>query len=197
MLNNLNLPSRLNPRLATGTNLLNTLKNIFLAFLALVDFTFEFRCWLWGKYPQIITFDGCMKVACNFVTKEQVAASRPAQTIDTDHLTILLKLSLLSPICFGGVRVQFVVGAGESVGSSPAWVSPELRVSERFHKSQRGVLEDDDDDADLDFVKAGNGALLVEILEAKKSGIDNVSALKKAELKELVKACWPDGGTAK
>lgn len=59
----------LKPRLTTGTNLFYMLTNIFLSFLVLVDFTFEFRCWLWGKFPQIVTFDGCMKVACNFVSK--------------------------------------------------------------------------------------------------------------------------------
>ena len=175
----------------------NMLTNIFLPVLALVDFTFEFRCWLWGKFPQIVTFDGCMKVACNFVSKGQVAASRPDQTVDTDRLMLLLKLSLLSPIYFGGVRVQFVVGAGETVGNSPAWVSPELRVSERFHKSQRGALQGDDDGADDEFVKGGNGALLIELLHEKKMGIDNVSAMNSVELKQLVKACWPDGGTAR
>lgn len=58
-------------------------EKILLSFLALVDFTFEVRCWLWGKFPQIITFDGCMKVACNFVSKDQMAASRDPTTPST------------------------------------------------------------------------------------------------------------------
>ena len=78
------------------------------------------------------------------------------------------------------------------MGSSPAWVSPDLRVSERFRTSQRGVLQDDDD-----LVKAGNGTLLVEMLQEKNMGIDNVSAMSSAELEQLVKACWSDGDAAK
>ncbi|CAB1098302.1 unnamed protein product [Ectocarpus sp. CCAP 1310/34] len=61
----------LSNRLANGTNLLNVLNNIFLAFLALIDHTFEFRCWMWVKFPPILTFDACMKIACNFVTLGQ------------------------------------------------------------------------------------------------------------------------------
>ena len=70
-------------------------------------------------------------------------------------------------------------------------------MSERFHKSQRGVLQGKDDFDDDDFVKGGNGALLIELLEEKKMGVDNVSAMSSAELKQLIKACRPDGGTAR
>lgn len=179
-------------RLANGTNLLNVLNNIFLAFLALIDHTFEFRCWMWGKFPPILTFDACMKIACNFVTLGQVIASRPEQDINTDLVMNLLQLSMVSPAWFGGTRVQFVVGAGETVGNAPAWVSPDIRLSEIFHKTQRGVLQGSNNTA---FVEQGNGALLIERLEGK--AIGDLSGMDVATLKGHMKACWPDGGVSK
>lgn len=38
-------------------NLLNKLKNGFLAFLALTDNLLEIPCWLWGDHPEIPTCD--------------------------------------------------------------------------------------------------------------------------------------------
>ncbi|CAM9811164.1 unnamed protein product [Ectocarpus sp. 6 AP-2014] len=182
----------LSKRFANGTNLLNVLNNIFLAFLALIDHTFEFRCWMWGEFPPILTFDACMKIACNFVTLGQVIASRPEQDINTDLVMNLLQLSMVSPAWFGGTRVQFVVGAGETVGNAPAWVSPDIRLSEIFHKTQRGVLQGSNNTA---FIEQGNGALLVERLEGK--AIGDLSGMDVAILKGHMKACWPDGGVSK
>ena len=126
------------PSVEEGTNLLNSLKNVYLAFEALTDHQFDYQCWLWGRYPRIVIYDACMKLSSNFVTQTQLDASRAEQSIDVDLMTVLLQLSILSPIFFGGVRVQFVVGAGETVGSSPAWVGPRNRMSEKFRKSKKG-----------------------------------------------------------
>ncbi|CAB1108758.1 unnamed protein product [Ectocarpus sp. CCAP 1310/34] len=180
----------LSTRLANCTNLLNVL-NIFLAFLALIYHTFEFRCWMWGKFPPILTFDACMKIACNFVTLGQVIASRPEQDINTVLIMNLLQLSMVSPAWFGGTRVQFVVGAGETVGNAPAWVSPDILLSEIFHKTQRGVLQGSNNTA---FVEQGNGALLMERLEGK--AIGDLSGMDVGTLKGHMKACWPDGGVS-
>ena len=62
-----------------GTNLLDSIKNIYLAFEALTDHQFEYQCWLWGRYPQIVTYDACMKLSSNFVTQTQLDASRASK----------------------------------------------------------------------------------------------------------------------
>lgn len=178
-----------NTSLSEGTHLMNSLKNAFLNFLAVTDFAFEYRCWIWGKFPEIVTFDGCMKVSTNFVTKRQLMASRPEQLIDVDLVVILLKLSLVSPIHFGQ-RVQFVVGAGETVGSSPAWMGPGNRLSERFLKTQRGSLQNESDS-----FKDGNGAALSEWLGER--GIDYVDGMQMRELRDLHKLCYSGGGSSK
>ncbi|CAB1097851.1 unnamed protein product [Ectocarpus sp. CCAP 1310/34] len=60
----------LSKRLANGTNLLNVLNNIFLAFLALIDHAFEFRCWMWGSFRRSSLY-ACMTIACSLVTLGQ------------------------------------------------------------------------------------------------------------------------------
>ena len=77
------------------SGLYNSLKDAYLAFEALTDHPFEYRCWLWGKYPQIVTYDGCMKLSTNYVTREQAEASRLQMSIDVDLITVLLELSIL------------------------------------------------------------------------------------------------------
>lgn len=120
-----------------------------------------------------MNFDGCIKLATNFVTNKQLMASRPPeQTIDNYLFLVLLKLSLVSPIFFAGKRVQFVVGAGETVGSSPVWVGPGNQLSERFEKSQRGSLQNESDS-----IKDGNVAALVEWLTDKTKGIGFVDEM--------------------
>ena len=171
-----------------NTNLLNLLKNIYLAFEALIDHQFAYPCWLWGKYPQIVTYDACMKLSSNFVTRSQLEASRPEQKIDVDLISVLLQLSILSPFFFVGARVQFVVGAGETAGSSPAWVGPGNRMSGIFNKSQRGST--------LRAIskgvpeQEGNGDALLEELRLKEKGIGDIGGFKLNNLKELFKMCF-------
>lgn len=172
-------------RLSDGVELFGLLKDAFLAFLAVTDFLFESQCWMWGKYPHIVLFDACMELPCNFVTEEQLTASRPELEVDSDLVMILLKLSLVSPIYFGGIRVQFMLGAGDTVGNSPAWMSPSNRISERFRKTPRGALQD----AGRDIVKGGNGALLVERLAARGDEIGDVDSMGLVALKSLCTGC--------
>lgn len=122
-----------------------------------------------------------MKLVSNHVTKKQLVSSRPEQTIDNGLQMIVLKLSMLSYIFFGGARVQFVVWAGESVGSPPSWMTPRNRLSERFVKTQRGSLENGNS---KEFEHA-NGAALVQVLAAKIQDIICVSQMQMNELKEL------------
>lgn len=164
---------------------MNLLKDAFLAFLAVTDFLFESRCWQWGNYPQIVLFDACMELPCDFVTEEQLTALRPELAVDSDFVMILLKLSLVSPIYFDGVRVQFMLGAGDTVGNSPAWMSPANRVSERFCKTPRGSLQD----AVRDIVKDGNGALLVERLAARGKEIGDVDSMGLMALQSVLVGC--------
>ncbi|CAB1102259.1 unnamed protein product [Ectocarpus sp. CCAP 1310/34] len=118
-----------------------------------------------------------------------VTASRPEHDVNTDLVMNLLQLSIVSPAWFGGRRVQLVVGAGETVGNAPAWVSPDIRLSEIFHKTQRGVMQGRNNTA---FVEQGNGSLLIGRLEGK--AIGDLSGMDVATLRGHMKACWPDGG---
>ena len=158
------------------------LKNAFLSFLALIDFPFEFRCLMLGKYPQIVTADACVKLATNFVSKAQTVSSRPAKAIDTDSLMYSLKLSLVSPALFGGVNVLFVMGALEADGSSPVWTAPGNRLSETFLRSQRGSLQ-----GESRRFTDGECAKLTEALAEKGGGIGAVDSMQMEELKELHK----------
>lgn len=85
-----------------------------------------------------MTYDACIKLSTSFVTQNQLDALNSEHNIDVDFMIVLLQWNILSPILFEGVRVQFVVWAGESVGSSPAWAGPGNRMSETFHNSKRG-----------------------------------------------------------
>ena len=104
---------------------------------------------------------------------------------------VLMQLNILSPIFFGGVRLQFVVGAGETVGSSPAWISPGNRLSEVFHKSARGTRKDSSPN-DI-RLEDGNGAVLVEHLQDKAKGIGDLSGFTVENLKNLFRKCFEDG----
>ena len=166
--------------------MLNTLKNAFLAFLALIDFPMEFRCWQWGDFPDILTFDACMKVGTDFITSTHLEASRPERDIDTDLVSILLKLTLVSPIFFGGLRVAFVMVDGVNSGDSPTWIGPRSRVSEMFHKSARGKT------AAEDVHKTGDGKALVKYLEDK-GGIGAVDKMDRNNLQALHRKCFSTG----
>ena len=175
------------------SDLFNSLKDAYLAFEALTDHPFEYRCWLWGKYPQIVTYDACMKLSTNYVTREQAKASRPDLSIGVDLITVLLQLSILLPIFFGGVRVQFVVGAGETVGSSPAWVAPGNRLSKVFIKSPRDPAKGSPEEEIA--LEDGNGAAFLEELGLKRVGIGDISSFTLTELKRVFKTCFAEGSS--
>lgn len=88
--------------------------------------------------------------------------------------------------------MQFVVGAGETVGSSPAWMGPGNRLSERFLKTQRGSLQHE-----KDSFKNGNGAALVEWLAKEGKGIGYVDEMELGDLRNLHKLCFSAGGRSK
>ena len=180
---------RLEP--GTGTNLLNDLKNAYLAFEALTDHSFEYRCWLWGNDPQIVTYDACMKLSTNFVTRQQTDASRASMEIDVDLITLFIQLSILSHIVFKGVRMQFVVGAGETIGSSPAWIAPGNRLSEFFRKSARG-LQQGSTPSEI-RAQDGNGTALVEHLQDKSQGIGVLGRYSLCHLNGLFRKCFDEG----
>lgn len=155
------------------------LTNAFLAFLALTDFAFEFRCFQWGSHPDIVTADGCVKMQVNQMTPRLAAASRPETTLNFDMSMVLVKLSLVSPVFFGE-RVQFVLGELEAVGRTPAWVSPANRFFERGVKTERAVVE-----TTFTF-KDGQRAKLMDALNAAgEGGISQVDAMTMEELKQV------------
>lgn len=164
------------------------LKNAFLGFLALVDFPLEFRCWMWGIFPQIVTCDAIMKLSTNYATKIQLVKSRPARTNDMDKGVILEKMTLLSPIAFG-ISVRFVVGAGEANGQSPMWLSPGNRRSELFHLSKRGKEEDE---IPVDFAVEQAGKF-EEWLSVQQNGMDAVDGSTLLELKALYRNVFDTG----
>lgn len=95
-------------------------------------------------------------------------------------MTLSLKLSLVSPVFFGGAGVQFVVGSLAAAGASPAWMGPANRLSESFLKSRAG----------RGLVRGGSREFegwdrerLVDTL-----GEDGVDALDVMELEELKEA---------
>lgn len=164
-------------------------KNAFLAFLALVDFPLEFRCWMWGKFPQIVTCDAIMKLATNYATKTQIAKSRPAGTSDMDKGVILDKLCAVSPIHFKGVRVRFVVGTAEATGHCPMWVSPGNRRSELFHVSKRGKEENE---TPVDFTSE-QADKFEGWLKEQTNGMDAVDGLGYVQLQELYRVVFNAG----
>lgn len=136
-----------------------------------------------GQVPPDL--DTCMELPCNFITEEQLAALRSELAVNSDLVMILLKLSLVSPIYFDGVRVQFMLGAGDTAGNSPAWMSPENRISGSFCKTARSALQD----SGRDIVKNGNGTLLVERLAARGKEIGDVDSVGLVALKSLCLGC--------
>lgn len=86
------------------------------------------------------------------------------------------------------MRVQFVVGDGESAGTSPAWMGPSTRLSELCHKSARGSMVSEG------IAKDGNGAALVEGLKKLNCGIGDVEDKSMTEHKTLYKSCFGNLG---
>ncbi len=83
------------------------------------------------------------------------------------------------------------MGAGETVGSSPAWVGPGNRMSDIFYMSKRGAtLRSISDEVQ---VEEGNGAALLSELHLKQKGIGDIGSFKIDELKELFKMCFTTG----
>lgn len=176
-----------------GTDVLKMLKNAFLSFLAVTDFFFEYRCWISGKFPEIVTFDACMKLGSNDdASTKQLMTSRAEQAIDNDLAMLLLKLSLVSPIFFGGKRVQFLVGAGETGGAAPTWMGPGNRLSERFHKSRRGASQ-----GECGSHEEGDGKALGDWLKARGKSIGDVNSVSVSELSDLHGLCFPGEGSSK
>lgn len=135
-----------------------------------------------------MTADACVKLATNFLTKKQANVSRPEKAIDNDGMMFSLKLSLVSPVFFGGVRVQFVTGAFEATGQSHFWTGPGNRLSETFLRSQRGSLQG----VSREF-KDGERAKLMDALAEKGGGIGAVDTMQNEELKEIFKKVLVSG----
>ena len=62
-----------------------TLTNVFLGFLAVIDFPFEFRCFQWGSYSEVLTADACVKMSVNTMNTALANKSRP---VSYTHLTL-------------------------------------------------------------------------------------------------------------
>lgn len=85
------------------------LTNVFLAFLAVIDFGFEFVCWQWGALSPVMSGDACVKMCTNVLTPALAAALRPETTLDMHMSMLCLMLSLVSAVFFNE-RVEFVLG---------------------------------------------------------------------------------------
>ena len=131
-----------------------------------------------------------MKLVTNYVTRKQLASSRTEQTVDNDLQMILLKLSLLSYVFFG-TRVQYVVGAGESIGSSPVWMAPGNRLSERFVRTVRGSSGKGGGNKFED----ANGAALLDFLREEGGGITRIESMQVKELKVLQAKIFASGNS--
>lgn len=143
---------------------------------------------MWGSYPPIVTADSCVKVDRNFLTRALAEASRPATSLDCDMKTVLLKFSIASPAIFG-VRVQFVLGALEANGTSPAWLSPANRRSERVLKTERPVVR-----KRSRVFRQGDREKLVAKLNETGGGISQVEAMPMEALKHLHRDVFGDTG---
>lgn len=161
-----------------------TLTNVFLGFLAVIDFSFEFRCFQWGSHSEVFTADACVKMSVTAMTKWLANKSRPETTLDFDMSMLCLKLSMVSPVFFTE-RVQFVLGDLEAVGRTPAWVSPDNRRAERGVKTDRAVAPK----SVYTFVPP-NRANLLGALEEKGGGIGLVDDMHADDLKKLHKVVF-------
>lgn len=72
------------------------LTNAYPVFEALTNHSLAYQCWLWVKYPRIVTDGACMALGISSVTSKQLEASRPQQEIGVDLMPVLLVLSMLS-----------------------------------------------------------------------------------------------------
>lgn len=168
------------------------LSNAFLAFLALVDFPFEFRCWMWGNCSAIVTYDACVKMANNFMTKRLAESSRKATAIDQDLMTCCLKLSLVSSVFFF-VRVQFVLGAMEAKGVSPCWSAPANRRSETVQKTARAVVER----PSREFKDNERDNLVTALNQQQEGGgVSLVDGMSMNQLKEMYKTVFGPRGSS-
>lgn len=170
------------------SGLFGRLTNVFLGFLAVIDFSFEFRCWQWGSYSEVLSSDACVKMSVNQMTKALADKSRPETTLNFDMSMLCLKLSLVSSVFFNE-RVQFVLGDLEAVGRIPAWVSPANRRAERGIKTDRAVAP-----PPYTFVPP-NRANLVNALNNKgDGGINLVNNMSLEELKQMHKSVFGNLG---
>ena len=161
-----------------------TLTNVFLGFLAVINFSFEFRCFQWGSHSEVFTVDACVKMSVNTLTKALANKTRPETTLDFDMSMLCLKLSLVSAVFFTE-RVQFVLGDLEAVGRTPAWVSPDNRRAERGIKTDRAVVPK----SVYTFVPP-NRADLLGASEEKGGGISLVDEMPAEDLKKLHKVVF-------
>ena len=150
-----------------------TLTSVFLGFLAVIDFSFE-----------ILTADGCVKMAVNQMTVALANKSRPETTLHYDMSMLCLKLSLVSAAFFPG-KVHFVLGELEAAGRTPAWVSPANRRADRGIKTDRAVAQK----SVYKFVPP-NRATLLGALSNKGGGISLVDNMQLEDLKQLHKVVF-------
>ena len=161
-----------------------TLTNVFLGFLAIIDFPFEFRCFQWGSYSEVLTADACVKMSVNTMNTALANKSRPETTLDFDMSMLCLKLSILSPVFFTN-RVQFVLGELEAVGRTPAWVSPENRRAERGKKTDRALAP-----RSAYTFEPPQRSNLLGALKEKGGGITLVNEMQVEDLKKLHKVVF-------
>jgi len=159
----------------------STLSNVFLGFLAVIDFPFEFRCFQWGSHSEILTADACVKMCVNQMTIALANKSRAETTLHPDMSMMLLKCSLVSAVFFPH-KVHFVLADLEAVGRTPAWVGPANRRADTMIKTERAVAPK----SVYKFVP-GNRATLLEALKEKGGGISLIDNMQLEALKDLHK----------
>ncbi|CAN0351833.1 unnamed protein product [Ectocarpus sp. 6 AP-2014] len=88
-------------------NFIETLKECYYAFEALTQHPYEFKSYEWGRFPEIVTIDGCAKINTDNTDTSQFQIARTERHVDTDHQHQLLKISMISKMVFPK-RVRFV-----------------------------------------------------------------------------------------
>lgn len=149
------------------------IKEAYFAFEALTEHPYGFWSFLHGYYPDLLTADGCTKVATENVSFHQFRRANETGTLDIDHHHQLLKLTMMSPMVFH-CHLRFVDEAAPTF-------SPFNRVSNRFLQTQTRQIPSTSSGKNKD------GARLAELLGD--NGIKALGRMKKAKQGEVYGKC--------
>lgn len=151
------------------------LKNCYYA--ALNQHRTEVVSYLYRRRPEILTVDGCAKVATDHVSIAEFEVARLERYVDADLQHQLLKVSVTSKMVFGE-RLVFVTGGAPAFG-------PHHRVGNLMLRTKRGNISPPGSPQDGDA-----GALLQAVGEG---GIKDLKNHSFNHLQSIHRLCFKGG----